>query len=220
MMKIKGAIFDLDGTILDSVWVWRKVDIDFLGKYGFEVPADYSDKIMAMGFHQVAEYTIERFGLSKTAEEVMAEWNQMAMDMYATQVKLRPGTKELLQFLKEKGISAGVATSNCALLYEPCLRNNGIYEYFHSFTETEEVARGKDFPDIYIKAAEKLGCRPEECIVFEDIIPALQSARKGGFITIGVREKLWQHEDMLFVESCDYSIDEIYDAIPLINEME
>lgn len=219
-MKIKGIIFDLDGTILDSTWVWRQIDIDFLGKHGFSVPDDYAEAIMAMSFREIAEYTVKRFGLSETPEAVMAEWKEMAKEVYSSKVKLRRGTKEVLRLLQKKGIPVGVATSNHAFLYEPCLRNNGVYEYFHSFTEVDEVGKGKNFPDVYIKAAEKMGCKPEECMVFEDIIPAMESARSGGFITVGVREKAWGYDSGQMRQSCDYELDEIHDAISLINEVE
>lgn len=215
-MKIKGVIFDLDGTILDSTWVWKKVDEDFLGKHGFEVPEDYSDAIKAMGFEQVANYTIARFQLPLSASEVMAEWNEMAIQAYSEQVKLKPGTKELLLWLREQGIPAGVATSNTSLLFEPCLRSNGVYDLFHSFTEGNEVDRGKEFPDIYIKESEKLGCDPSSCAVFEDIIPALKGAGSGGFLTIGVKEKSWGYEDEEFGRYCDHILYEISDAISLL----
>ena len=152
-MKIEGVIFDLDGTILDSTWVWKQVDVDFLGKYGIQVPDDYSDAIKAMGFEQVAEYTIARFRLPLNAGEVMAEWNAMALRAYSEKVRLRPGTMELLLWLREQGILTGVATSNTAALFEPCLKHNGVYDLFHSFTEGSEVERCKEFPDIYIKEA-------------------------------------------------------------------
>ena len=218
-MKIEGVIFDLDGTLLDSTWVWTKIDIDFLGKYGFEVPDDYSQSVSSMGFADVAAYTIERFGLKATKEEVMAEWDAMAHEAYAHEIRLKPGTEELLLWLKKKGIPAGIATSNRASLFEPCLRNNKVYELFHSFTETGDVDRGKEFPDVYIKEAEKLGADPEKCIVFEDIIPALRGARKGGFVTVGVREKKWEYEEEVFRASCDYVIEEIHDAISLLNRL-
>ena len=73
-MEIKGAIFDLDGTLLDSMWVWNQVDIDFLGKRGFDVPPDYPKAIAAMGFHETAEYTIKRFDLKEKVKDVIAEW--------------------------------------------------------------------------------------------------------------------------------------------------
>lgn len=217
-MKIKGVIFDLDGTILDSTWVWSKIDVDFLGNHGFDVPEDYSKAVMSMSFEDVAKYTIQRFSLTQTTEEVMEEWNRMAGEAYAHDVVLKTGTKELLIWLKEQGIKMGIATSNKAELFAPCLKNNGIYEYFHSFTETGDVCRGKEFPDVYIKEAEKLGCRPEECVVFEDIIPALRAAKRGGFITVGVREEKWEYDEAEFAASCDWLISRMDEAIVLLEE--
>lgn len=186
--KIKGAIFDLDGTLLDSMWVWDKVDADFLGNRGFEVPPDYQKAIAAMGFTETAEYTIERFRLAEKTEDIIQEWNEMAQREYHESVFIKPCVRELLERLKQDGIRLGVATASYASLFEECLRRNGIYGYFQAFTETSEVARGKGFPDIYIKAAEKLGCAPEECVVFEDIHQGILAAKEGGFYTVGVYE--------------------------------
>lgn len=218
-MQMKGVIFDLDGTLLDSTWVWRRIDIDFLGRYGYEVPKDYAEAITAMGFREVAVYTIARFGIPATPEEVMEEWNRMAKETYRHLVTVKSGTKELLLWLKQEGIVAGVATSNTASLFEPCLKNNGVYTYFHSFTESAEVQRGKEYPDIYIRQAEKMGCRPEECVVFEDIIPALQGAKKGGFLTVGVKEAAWGYEADQWAAACDYHVDEISDALSLLKSL-
>ena len=218
-MKIKGAIFDLDGTILDSCHVWKKVDADFLGKRGRNVPPDYAEAIIKMTFREAAEYTIERFELNENPEDVMAEWNQMALYQYSYEVPLRKGTKEVLAWFAEKKIPVGVATSNTSMLFEPCLKRNGVYEMFHSFTEVGEVSRGKEFPDIYIKEAEKLGCDPENCLVFEDIIPALKSAESGGFVTIGVVEPTWKYTEEELISCCYYKIDEIYDALVLLNSL-
>ena len=113
-MKIEGVIFDLDGTLLDSTWVWSQIDTEFLKKRGFEVPKDYSTAIMAMGFEEVAKYTIKRFLLQETKEDVMAEWDAMARDAYAHDVKLKKGVKELLLWLKKQDIKMSVATSNSA----------------------------------------------------------------------------------------------------------
>ena len=215
--NIQGAIFDLDGTILDSCWVWRKVDQDFLGKRGLQVPSDYAQNIISLTFEEAAQYTIDRFSLPEETQDVMREWNQMAWKEYAEKVPLKPGTKELLEWFRDHEIPVGVATSNTSLLFEPCLKRHGIYELFHSFTEIQEVKRGKEFPDIYIKDAGKLGCSPEHCVVFEDIIPALKSASGGGFITVGVVEDTWQYRMDEFAESCDFQIHQIYEALTLLN---
>ena len=100
-MEIKGAIFDLDGTLLDSMWVWNQVDIDFLGKRGFDVPPDYPKAIAAMGFHETAEYTIKRFGLNEKVEDVIAEWDHMAAQMYHERVKIKPDVTEVLEQMKQ-----------------------------------------------------------------------------------------------------------------------
>ena len=212
-MKIEGVIFDLDGTLLDSTWVWSQIDTDFLKKRGFEVPEDYSTAIMAMGFEEVAKYTIKRFLLQETKEDVMAEW-----DAYAHDVKLKNGAKELLLWLKQQDIKMAVATSNSASLFEPCLKNLGIYDFFHSFTETGDVKRGKEFPDVYLKAAEKMGVNPGNCFVFEDILPAVLGAKKGGFQTVLVREPKWNYAKEDFDLICDYAVDEIDEAISLLNQ--
>ena len=217
-MKIEGVIFDLDGTLLDSTWVWSQIDTDFLKKRGFEVPEDYSTAIMAMGFEEVAKYTIKRFLLQETKEDVMAEWDAMAKDAYAHDVKLKNGAKELLLWLKQQDIKMAVATSNSASLFEPCLKNLGIYDFFHSFTETGDVKRGKEFPDVYLKAAEKMGVNPGNCLVFEDILPAVLGAKKGGFQTVLVREPKWNYAKEDFDLICDYAVDEIDEAISLLNQ--
>ena len=106
----KGAIFDLDGTLLDSMGVWDQVDVDFLAKRGFEVPDDYMQKVAAMQFRQIAEYTIARFNLSDTPEALMEEWDHMARVMYATVVEAKPYAREYLESLKASGAKLAVAT--------------------------------------------------------------------------------------------------------------
>ena len=107
----KGAIFDLDGTLLDSMGVWDQVDVDFLAKRGFEVPDDYMQKVAAMQFRQIAEYTIARFNLSDTPGELMEEWDHMARVMYSTVVEAKPHAREYLAMLKASGAKLSVATS-------------------------------------------------------------------------------------------------------------
>lgn len=184
----KGAIFDLDGTLLDSMGVWRRIDEDFLGKRGIRVPDDYLKAITAKNFQDAADYTIERFGLKESADAIMAEWFDMAIDAYTNDVALKPFVKEYMQILRENDVKIAAATSSDARLFEPCLKHHGIYEWFDAFSVTAEVKRGKGYPDVYENAAEKLGLKAADCVVYEDILKGVEGAKLGGFYVIGVED--------------------------------
>ena len=144
-MEIKGAIFDLDGTLLDSMWVWNQVDIDFLGKRGFDVPPDYPKAIAAMGFHETAEYTIKRFDLKEKVKDVIAEWDRMAAQMYHERVQIKPYVREVLEWMKQQGIHLGVATASYRTLFEPCLRRNGVLNILKRLRKLLKWSGARDF---------------------------------------------------------------------------
>ena len=134
----KGAIFDLDGTLLDSMGVWDQVDVDFLAKRGFEVPDDYMQKVAAMQFRQIAEYTIARFNLSDTPEELMEEWNHGARHVLHGG-KAKPHAREYLATLKASGAKLSVATSLPPTLREPAMRHVGIFDYFDEVVSVDDA---------------------------------------------------------------------------------
>lgn len=212
-MNLKYAIFDLDGTLLDSLHVWKDVDEKFLGRRGIEVPKDYFSAIRTMKFYDTAVYTINRFGLSEDPYEIMDEWNLLAQDAYANDVKLKPYAKEFLLNLYEEGIKIGVATAADEINFIPALKNNGVYELFQSFTTLKEVQRGKGFPDIYLKAATKLECKPCECAVFEDILPGIEAASGVGFYTVGVFEEYAREEMEQIILKSDLYIESFKDLL-------
>lgn len=194
MLNFKAAIFDLDGTLLDSMWVWEKIDIDFLAKRDLTVPDKYIAEISSKSFKEAAEYTINLFGLEEDVEDIIEEWNRMAIDMYRHHVPLKPHAKEYLFFLKENGIKLGTATALPKELYEPVLRKNGIYEFFDAFSSTHEVGYGKENPDVYLLAAKKLKSSPNCCIAFEDTMSGIKGILAAGMRPYGVYDKYSQHE--------------------------
>ena len=189
----KGAIFDLDGTLLDSMGVWDQVDVDFLAKRGFEVPDDYMQKVAAMQFRQIAEYTIARFGLSDTPEALMEEWDHMARVMYATVVEAKPYAREYLAALKASGAKLAVATSLPPMLREPAMKHVGIFDYFDDVVSVDDAGDvGKTEPDVYLLAASRLGIKPSDCTVFEDLLVGMRSAKSVIPPTpTGLRSAIW-----------------------------
>ena len=139
-------------------------------------------------------------------KDVIAEWDRMAAQMYHERVQIKPYVREVLEWMRQQGIHLGVATASYRTLFEPCLRRNGVFEYFEAVTETSEVERGKGFPDIYIKAAEKMNCLPEQCLVFEDITKGIEAARTGGFRTVAVYDPAAQAEWEENTKKADYHI--------------
>jgi HAD superfamily hydrolase (TIGR01509 family) len=184
--SVKAVIFDLDGTLIDSMGVWQRIDVEFLAKRGLAVPPSYAADICALSFRETAEYTIRRFNLRESPEALLDEWNAMAAHEYSCNVPLKPYAREYIAALRDMGVKLAVATSLSPPLCELVLKHNGIFDCFDSICFTDDVGRGKEFPDIFLHAASALGVSPENCLVFEDIAPAVKSAKEAGMSVIGV----------------------------------
>jgi beta-phosphoglucomutase-like phosphatase (HAD superfamily) len=186
---MKSYIFDLDGTLLDSMDVWTDIDIDFLKKRGFAVPADYADSILSMSMPEAAAYTINRFALPDSVDSLMREWIDMAVYVYGNVVRMKPYAKEYIAALHECGAKLAVATSLPVELYEPALCNHDIHNLFHVFCSSTEVGYGKTRPDVFHLTAKKLGVSACDCVAFEDILAAVKSAKSIGMTVYGVYDK-------------------------------
>ena len=210
--KMKAYIFDLDGTLFDSMNIWSQVDVEFLEKRGIAVPADYGNKISAMTFPEAAAYTKKRFNLPDTEESVMLEWNSMAAYSYGHTVRMKPHAKEYLSALRERGAKLAVATSLMPQLCESALRNHGIDFWFHAICRADEVGHGKSRPDVFLLAAQKLGVESRDCIVFEDILFAVKSAKSIGMTVCGVYDKASANDWQEIKKVADYAIRHFQDA--------
>lgn len=199
----KCLIFDLDGTILDSMWVWEQIDIDFLGRRGIEVTPDYISEIKTHNFITGSRYVIDRYNLKESPEDIMKEWHDMAQHYYSEVIDLKENVKDFLIMAKESGCILTVATSSEEGLFKPCLKRNGVYDLFDSFTRTTEAARGKAFADVYELAAKKCGVLTQQCVVFEDILIAAKGAKSGGFYTVGVYDSLSADDEDAMRSICD-----------------
>lgn len=182
----KAVIFDFDGTIANSRYVWQKVDVDFFAKRGMEIPHDYVEAISVMSFYNGAVYTKEKYNIKESVEEIMKEWNSQALHEYKENVILKPFVKEYLRELKEKGYKIGLATAALHDYYIPVLEREGVLDCFDVFTDTRDDARDKSFPDIYLLCAEKLGSDSRNSFVFEDVLKGVKSSVSAGFNTTAV----------------------------------
>lgn len=185
---IKGAIFDLDGTLLDSLHVWADVDRRFFERRGLPLPPDYYDAVKLLDLSAAAHYTKERFALPEPPECFVEEWLSMIREEYALHIGMKPYAKEFLLALRQKGIRLALATSASSELFLPALMRHGVKELFSAFATTGE-SRPKHFPDVYLLAAERLSLPPDACAVFEDVLAGIESAKRGGFYTVAVEER-------------------------------
>jgi HAD superfamily hydrolase (TIGR01509 family) len=186
-MQYKAVIFDLDGTLIDSMQLWRKVDRDFLHKRGMAVPQDLFEHLpQGNSFIQTAQYFIDRFSLTDTVEGVMQEWTDMVTWHYENDVKLKPGAKRLVEKLYKNDIPIGLGTSNSYELAEKVLSQNGIWQLFSAVVTGDMHLMGKPFPDIYLKCAENLNLSPQDCVVIEDTLTGVQAAKAAGMQVIAI----------------------------------
>ena len=177
---IDAVLFDLDGTLVDSMWMWKAIDVEFLKRYGYDCPEDLEKVIEGMSFSETAIYFKDRFQLPMTLDEIKAIWIEMSIDKYRHEVPLKSGVAEFLSFLKKKGIRMGIATSNAQDMVAAVLDSLDIRSYFGVVATACEVAAGKPAPDIYLKVAADLGVQPEKCLVFEDVPAGILAGKRAG----------------------------------------
>ncbi|WP_120168505.1 HAD family hydrolase [Thermohalobacter berrensis] len=188
--KLEAVIFDLDGTIVDSMWIWEQIDIEFLEKRGIELPDDLQKAVEGMSFTETAIYFKNRFKLKETVEEIKEEWHKMAYDFYKNRVPLKDGAKEFIQYLKSQNIRLGIGTSNSKELATEVLRSHNILHYFNTIRTSCEVKKGKPHPDVFLKVADDLKVVPKNCLVFEDTYAGVLAAKRAGMKVFAVADKL------------------------------
>lgn len=208
MLKdIEAAIFDLDGTIVDSMGVWRRVDREYLGRRGIPLPKNLNKELESMEFLETVRYFQKRFSLPDTQEQIIGEWMDMALDQYLHKVPMKPGLRELLEYLKEKKIRTGIASSNHVDLVRAALKGHGLESLFSVIVTCSEVERAKPEPDVYLEAARRLEASAERCIVFEDIPVGIRAGKSAGMRTCAIWDDYSRDQDEQKRSLADYYID-------------
>lgn len=187
-MNILGAIFDLDGTILDSMGIWASIASRYLRSLGIQPRADVDDVVKTLSMEDAARYFIREYHVSRSVPEIVQEVCGMIETFYRETVPLKPGAAQLLAWLQQKGVQICAATSGDKTLAEAALSRCGVLPYFKRIFTCAEVGHGKEEPIIYETARAFLGTQTAETVVFEDTLYALQTAKAAGFPTAAVAD--------------------------------
>ena len=208
LKNITAVIFDLDGSLVDSMWIWREIDIEYLGRFGIDLPEGLQGEIEGMSFNETALFFKEKFGLLDPIETIKQDWNQMARHKYINEVPLKEGVLEFLEFCKNSGIKLGIATSNSRELVDHIANAHGLNQYFDCIITGCEITKGKPAPDIYLAVAEALNVLPSECLVFEDIIPGIMAGKSAGMKVCAVEDAYSMPQKEAKMEAADFYIED------------
>lgn len=192
---IKGAIFDMDGTLVDSMEVWETLGENCLRAVGVEPEKNLADKLRLLTLEQSVEYCRKRYNITLSGEEIVENTKKILFRAYMEKVPLKPHVKEFLEKLKNRGVKMCVATVTDKKLADALLSRLGIRRYFSEIFNCHLDSEGKHDPDIYRNALAHLGTNKEETVVFEDTFHALSTAKNDGFITAAVYDFYEKNQD-------------------------
>ena len=202
--NIKACIFDLDGTLVDSMWMWPEIDKEYLGRFGIEYDDNLKNEIDGISFHETAVYFKNKFGISDSIEKICKDWEDMAYDKYKYEVKEKRGCQKFLEQLKSKGIKMGIATSNNRSMVDVV----GMKNFFEVITTSDEVKKGKPAPDVYLTTAKLLNVEPKHCLVFEDVVAGIIAGKSAGMKVCAVEDDFTREVRQRKKELSDYYIDD------------
>ena len=209
--SIKGAIFDVDGTLLDSMPVWESVSSDYLLSRGVHPRADLNDDLIELGGHEIPEYFQTKYGLRESAEDIQNGIYGLLEEFYLLKAMPKEGVFPVLNALCERGVKMCVATATDRWLIEPALKRCGLLKYFGRIFTCGEEKTSKSSPNIYIRAAAFLGTDINGTLVFEDALYAIKSAKRAGFPVVGVYDRSADRVQDEIKALCDYYYESLVD---------
>ena len=203
--NIHGAIFDVDGTLLDSMVIWEEAAVRYLHSLGFEPEENLSEKIMTMSMEEGADYVIAHYGVNLTRKEILDGVRELIRGFYEDEVQLKSGVEQVIKLLAAKEIPMMIATSSDSECVTAGLKRLGVWKYFKGILTCTDIGKGKTEPDIYLAAAKEIGSKLSETVVFEDALHAIVTAKNAGFITVGIYDSYNQDEEKIRkVADCYY----------------
>ena len=197
-----------------SMWIWPEVDRIYMEKYHLTEPATFHRDIEGKSYTETAQYFVDTFQtLDRTVEQVMQEWRDMTIRLYATEVFPKPGAVEFLKAMKKQGVLLGIATSNDRTIADAALQAQHLAPYFDSIRTSCEVSAGKPAPDVYLKVAEDLRIEPSSCLVFEDVPNGILAGKNAGMEVCAVDDEFSRPLEAEKKRLADYFIRDFNDIL-------
>ena len=187
---IKAVLFDADGTLMDSIASWRKALKTVLERRGFSYSEEDFQVLIPLTTKEGGTYLKGKYGFTETGDEIAAEYLGLVESFYATEVELKKGAREVLEYYDSKGIPMAIVTSSERILIEAACKRHGISQFFQGLYICSELGTSKRQPDIFVNTAKALGAEPAETLVYEDSDYAIETAVNAGFKVIKVTDEL------------------------------
>lgn len=191
---IQGAIFDFDGTLFDSMFIWSTIGSDYLRSIGYEPQEDLNTAFKSMSLYQAACHYQSEYGVTLSVNEITDGVNHMIEHYYREAVQPKNGVEQLLRKLKDLGVKMCIATATDRHLIDAALERTGLNRYFCDIITCSSVGHGKDEPEIYRKALNVIGTEKKNTLVFEDAVYAVRTAFNDGFRVVGIYDKSEEHQ--------------------------
>ena len=207
-LKDKICLFDLDGTLVDSMPVAVKIVLDFLTEQGISYPDGIVKTLTPLGFKGIAEYYVSHFGVKMPPEEIYACFTKKLSRAYAHEIPLKSDVRETLLALKAQGASLNVLTASPHVFTDVCLQNNGVYALFDNVWSAEDFGMRKSNADLYTKIAARFYAQMKDIVMIDDSLDVIQTAKNAGALTVGIYDGAWEKEWSAMQKTAHFHITE------------